>query len=435
MNPVSKPGIRLISIVLVAACRTIIATAFWIATRLSFRVEIHGLEHDKGLPSTYFGMAHKRDLDPIVLIPSIMSHRGWRGLSGDVHFALRGDGFSPGYLARIVIEPRWISRLLRLLSLGSVLRWLRAQPAESLIRPAEEWVRELLHVNGDACAGDVLAPMILYELAETTGESCQQVAAHHLSHLLSWRYHAVLQHFYGSEILLSPVRRPIERRLVARIKQQLADLSAWLQTGGSLLGSPEGQLSPDGKLKPINSALHRIMHAAPADTRVIPIYLTYDYMTTRRRISIFINIAPAVEHASALATENFDAQLRSAWLRSAHFTCTQLASGFLMEVSRAPIRSFTRDELASTIHRQAVTLSEAGRHVDHRLLYPRQARKLATGFLAYAERHALALRTGPDTWTPSPKEVTIKVRPMEVAYDQAPLLYSWNELQELLSYP
>jgi hypothetical protein len=27
------------------------------------------------------------------------------------------------------------------------------------------------------------------------------------------------------------------------------------------------------------------------------------------------------------------------------------------------------------------------------------------------------------------------VRPMEVAYDTAPLLYSWNELQELLSDP
>ncbi len=87
MNTVSKPRIRLIAIVLIAACRTIIATAFWIATRLSFHVEIHGLEHDGGLPSTYFGIAHKRDLDPIILIPSIMFHRGWRGLSGDVHFA------------------------------------------------------------------------------------------------------------------------------------------------------------------------------------------------------------------------------------------------------------------------------------------------------------------------------------------------------------
>jgi hypothetical protein len=435
MNPVSKPGIRLIAIVLIAVCRTIIATAFWIATRLSFHVEIHGLEHDGGLPSTYFGIAHKRDLDPIILIPSIMFHRGWRGLSGDVHFALRGDGFSPGYLARIVIEPRWISRFLRLLSLGSVLRWLGTHPAESLIRPTEEWIRELLHVNGDVRAGDVLAPMILYELAEITAESYQQIAAHHLSHILSWRYHAVLQHFYGSEILLSPVRRPIERRLVTRIKQQLADLSAWLQAGGSLLGSPEGQLSPDGQLKPINSALHRIIRVAPADARVIPIYLTYDYMTTRRRISIFIDIAPAIEHAPALATEDFDAQLRSAWLRSARFTCTQLASGFIMEASHTPIRSFTLDELVNTIHRQAVTLSEAGRRVDRRLLHPRQARKLAAGFLAYAERHALVLRTGPDTWTPSTKEVTIKVRPMEVAYDQAPLLYSWNELQELLSYP
>src|ERR1700758_2782316 len=110
MNPVSKPGIRQIGIVLIAICRTIIAAAFWIATRLSFHVEIRGLEHDRAQPRTYFGMAHKRDLDPIVLIPSIIFHRGWRGLDGDVHFALRGDGFSPGYLARIVMQPRWISR-------------------------------------------------------------------------------------------------------------------------------------------------------------------------------------------------------------------------------------------------------------------------------------------------------------------------------------
>src|SRR6185312_8032141 len=124
--------------------------------------------------------------------------------------------------------------------------------------------------------------------------------------------------------------------LVTRIKQQLADLSAWLQAGGSLLGSPEGQLSPDGKLKPINSALHRILRDTPPDTRIIPIYLTYDYMTTRRRIFIFIDIAPAIEDATTLAPEVLNAQLRRAWLCSARFTCTQLASGFIMEASRAP---------------------------------------------------------------------------------------------------
>jgi hypothetical protein len=433
MNRISRPWIRQTAFLLIAVCRTIIATAFWIATRLSFHVEVHGLEHDQSQPSTYFGMAHKRDLDPIALIPSIIFHRGWRGMFGGVHFALRGDAFSPGYLARIVMQPRWISHFLRLLSLGTILRWLGTHPTNSLLRPTEEWIRELLHVEGHVRAGDVLAPIILCELASVTKESCQQVADHPLSHLLSWRYHAALQYFYGSEILLNAARRPIERRQVSRIKQELEDLSAWLASGGSLLGSPEGQLSPDGKLRPINSALHRILRDAPADTRIIPIYLTYDYMTTRRRISIFIDIAPAIEQAPTLAPEVLNAQLRRVWLCSARFTCTQLASGFIHQASQAPIRSFTLDELTLAIHKQAVTLAGAGRHVDRHLLRLNHARKLTTGFLAYAECHALVHRSGSDTWTPSPTQATINVRPMEVAYDSAPLLYSWNELQELLS--
>ena len=426
---------RQIPFVLSALGRTIIATAFWIATRLSFHVEIHGLEHDRGEPGTYFGMAHKRDLDPIILIPSIIFRRDWRSREKAVHFALRGDGFSPGYLARTVMQPRWISRFLRPLSIGPVLRWLGTHPTESLFRPTEEWIRELLDVEGDVPAGAVLTPMILCEVGGATGESCQQIADHPLSHLLSWRYHTALQYFYDSEILLGPVRRRIERRLVSRIKQQLADLVAWLQSGGSLLGSPEGQLSPDGKLQPVNSALHRILRNAPPDTRIIPIYLTYDYMTTRRRVSIFVDTAPAIEHAPTLATEDFDSQLRLSWLHAARFTCTQLASGFIMEASQAPTRSFTLDELTLAIHRQAVTLAEAGRHVDRHLLHPGNTRKLAKGFLAYAERHALVRRSGDCTWTPSAKQAPIKVRPMEVAYDRAPILYSWNELQELLSDP
>lgn len=393
------------------------------------------MRHDTGLPRTYFGIAHKRDLDPIFLIPSILYHRRWPGLRDNVHFALRGDAFSPGYLARVVMEPRWISRFLRLLSIGSVLRFLGAYPLESLLRPTEEWIRELLHVEGNRRAGEALAPMILYELAEATGESYQQVAAHPLSRLLTWPYHIPLQYFHGAEILPGPARRRIEQRLVTRIKQQLTDLPVWLQAGGSLLGSPEGQLSPDGQLSPINSALHRIIRRAPPDTRIIPIYLTYDYMTTRKRISVFIDVGLPIEHVSLLSKEDFDAQLRSAWLRAARFTCTQLASGFLMEAAGQLRRSFTLDELTLAIHRQALALAEKGRHVDRQLLHPGSARRLAAGFLAYAEHHALVRRTGPRTWTPDAIKETIKVRPMEVAYDAAPLLYSWNELQELLSDP
>ena len=95
---------------LLAICRTIIAGAFWVASRVFHKVEIHGVEHDSGASRTYYGMSHKRDLDPIVIVPTVVFHRGWRGLAGDVHFALRSDGFSPGYLARITMNPRGFAR-------------------------------------------------------------------------------------------------------------------------------------------------------------------------------------------------------------------------------------------------------------------------------------------------------------------------------------
>jgi hypothetical protein len=431
MKTVTQPASRQIAFLLIALSRTIITIAFWIATRISFRIQVRGQQHDKRLPSTYFGMAHRRDLDPIILIPSITFLRGWSALSDNLHFALRGDAFSPGFLARIVMEPRLIARFLRPINAGTVLPWLGAQPLDSLFRPTEEWIRELLHVSGDALAGELLAPMIIYELAHATGESYQQIAGTRLSHLLAWRYQAPLQHFYSSEIILGPARRKIDQRLITRMKQQIIDLGAWLQSGGTILGSPEGQLSPDGKLWPINSALHRILRYAPAGTTILPWYPTYDYMTTRHRISVFIEIGAAIENAPTLSKENLEQQLHRSWIQAARFTCSLLASGFVMEASQTG-RSFTLDEFTLAIHRQALSLAETGRHVDQHLLHPGQARKLAAGFLAYARRHHLVCRTGPNTWTPSPTHHNIKVRPMEVIYDIAPLLYCWNELQALL---
>src|SRR6266851_151140 len=109
---------------LVATSRTIIASAFWLATRLSNRVKVSGIQHDTGASPAYLAMSHKRDLDPMVLIPTLLFHRGWRALAGKVHFFLRGDAFSPGYLARLVRHPRWLSFMLRWVPIGLALRWL-----------------------------------------------------------------------------------------------------------------------------------------------------------------------------------------------------------------------------------------------------------------------------------------------------------------------
>ena len=419
--------------VLRAICRLIIAGAFWIAVRLSFTLEVHGLAYDTKARHTYLALLHKRDLDPIIMIPIVLFHRGWRALAGDVHFALRSDAFSPGYLAHLVQRPHWFAHLLHPISLRTVLPWLCTHPLEHIhIRPLEEWMRELLSTEGDMPARDALSPTAIQTLAAATRQSTQHVENLPISRLMSWRYEQVIQRAYGSEVLVGSIRRRAEQRLLKMVKQHLSDLSTWLESGGTLLGAPEGRLSPDGKLSPLNASLHRVLHGASRDTSIVPISIIYDFMTTRR-LHIFVDFAPAIQDAPTLPTHELDAQLRAAWLRSARFTCTQLGAGFLVQKSHSGALAFTVDDLARNLHQQARDLEAAGRHVDSRLLRTSDAHKVAEGFLAYAARHGLVRPVDGCKWKSIAHEENIEVWPGEVSYDQTPLTYAMNELREMLS--
>ena len=415
-----------------AICRAIIASAFWLASRIFHAVEVHGVEQDSVAPRTYYGILHKRDLDPIIILPSVAFHRGWRGLAGNLHFILRSDGFTRGFLGRLVMHPRWLSRLLRLLSIGPILRWLGAHPVQDLLRPAEEWAREALQVSADSCVGEVFTTDFIEKFAAVTGEDRQLIASSHLSHLLAWKYHYALQQYYGSEILVQSMRRPLERRMIERIKESITELNTWVSGGGSLFGSPEGHLSPDGKVSPINSGLHRILLHIPSDTSIIPISIIYDFMTVGR-MRIFVDFAPPIEHASLLPSGELDAQLRQAWLQSAHITTTQLASGFLIHAKRKDQTTFTLQDMVDSIYHQALELANSGRNIDRHLLDKKRSHRRTRAFLAYAERHNLIRQVGTHTWKCTFDETPIQVGPREVGYDQSPLVYAWNELEEILS--
>ncbi len=303
---------------------------------------------------------------------------------------------------------------------------------QDLLRPAEEWVREALQLDTESSVGQVFTSNFIEELASITGESQEQIASDQLSQLLDWRYQYALQRYYSSEILALSMRSPLKRRMITNIKGSISELNSWMSRGGSLFGSPEGRLSPDGKVSLINSGLHRILRQIPLDTRIVPISIMYDFMTIGR-IHIFVDFAPAIENASLLPSNELDTRLRQAWLHSARITSTQLASSFLVNAEREGLSSFTLDDIVAYMYRQAIKLAKTGRNVDQNLLKQDLTRKRAKSFLAYAERHELIRRIGAYTWELTLNETAIQVRPREVGYDQSPLAYAWNELQEILS--
>ena len=414
--------------------RTAIVALFSFFSRLFFDIRVSGLENDPDTPHTYLAISHKRDLDPIVSIPPIFFHRGRPALAGAIQFALRADTFEKGYLARLLRRPRWFSRLLYSISVGPILRWLGAHPIEQLsLRSGVEWVRYLLRIEGDVRASEVFTPVFLREAASSARVSYQQLAGQHLSRLLTWRYYAALLPIYSDDIVLKAVRRRVERHLMRHIKQEISDLGAQLWNGASLFTSPEGQLSPVGSLSPITSGLHRLLRLGPADLTILPIYIMYDFMTGGRP-SIFIDIAPPIPRASSLLNHELDNRLREAWRCSAHFTCTQLGSGFLVQANRAHT-TFTLGEATAAINQQAIRLARAGRRVDPRLLQLHTAQSRVQDFLLYAERHGLIRSIGPLIWEPMMGDTFIKVRLGETGYADAPLAYAWNELQDLLRMP
>jgi hypothetical protein len=220
--------------------------------------------------------------------------------------------------------------------------------------------------------------------------------------------------------------------MIARIHAQLADVVNYLWRDGSLLGAPEGQLSPDGRVSALHSGFLRIMRAAPPDLRILPVSLSYDFMT-RGRPRVFLAFAPALQQAPKRPPDELAADLRRAWLLHMDVTCTQLASAFLWERRAAACPEFTLAELANAIHRQARELAAAGRAVDPRLLRLSSATRRARGYLAYVEHRGLVRRLGRARWRPDFGDQEIKVGPREVAYNDVPLLYAYNELRDLLS--
>lgn len=416
-----------------AGFRVALVGIFWIVVRVGYRVKISGLEHATGKHATYYAMAHKRDLDPLIEAPSVLIHRGWQALVGEVRFGLRADAFEPGFLGRIIRSPNCLARSLRVLALGPILRAIGLLPVENVhTRMGEVWIREWLEIGADQPAAAILTAAFLRRMAAQVGEKPEALAERPLSQLLAWHYHKALLSMHTADIFLEPARSRMKKVVLQHVKEELGALSAWLEGGGSLWAAPEGQLSPTGAIGAITDALPRITQSLQPGCRIVPLSIMYDFMTTGCP-RVFVNILPALERAAMLDAVQMKAHLRARWLLGASFTCTQLASGFLVQSARSGALTFTLDDLGQRLVQSASKLSAMGRCVDPRLLSSRSAKKLARNFLKYAARHHLVRAAGYAAWIPTIGSLELHVSASDVGYRHSPLAYAWNELQDLMS--
>ncbi|HEY7341740.1 MAG TPA: hypothetical protein VH591_12725 [Ktedonobacterales bacterium] len=411
--------------------RFALAGLFATVPRLTLSVQIHGIEYDIRAPRTFYVITHKRDFDAFVPVPLLLAHRGRQAFTRDLHFAMRGDGFQVGFLSRIVRRPAWFSHALRPINVGPILRGVGVHPLDSLhLRPMEIWIREALRIDGDTTIGELLAPATIEMLATRTGARVAKLATQPASSLLKWRYFPYLQEETGSEIFTPAPHRRAELRVLATAKEQLADCVDWLRAGGSLYTSPEGLLTTDGRLSPLRAGLTRVLRAAPADTRVQPIAIIYDFMTAGR-LRMWIDLAPAIEGGAALTNHELERQVRAAWLDVARFTCTQLASGLLMYRCEQGQRATRITSLEAGVLAWARELAVAGRQMDPALLSEEGVHRCVARYLTYAELHGIIRHYGDSIVLAPSSPAEITVTPGDVGYRYSPLRYAANEMREM----
>jgi hypothetical protein len=225
------------------------------------------------------------------------------------------------------------------------------------------------------------------------------------------------------------LRRILERAAIARIKAQYGEITVVLQRGGSLLGSPEGELSRDGNIGPIHGGFGRIVRAAPDNLTIVPIAMMYDFATTGR-LRVFITIAPPITHIHLLPIAALQAVLHQAWLRHATLTCTQVGSAFLLQEGQ-PHR-FTTSMLDAFIATEAEWLVMQGQAIDPALRHAAARRRRIHAFLRYAQQHDAVRRINATTWEIGQIATNLHVLPGEVGYEQAPFAYARNEYREIV---
>lgn len=360
----------------------------WFSTR--FRIEVRGLEHHTGAPATLVTANHRRDSDVPILTGALARRRGLRLRRPVPRFVAREDLFRRGFFAAYLSAwPTPLRAAFADVDLSPVLSALGAHP---IFRPQEQNLRavleDVLEHLGDLPLEEVLRPEMLQRF---------EARAAHLRRALTVRdaferrYRPLLLERQGLRRLRRATfaaLKPYEQAVVATQLQVFVDI---LDRGGLLLLEPEGVLSRDGSFGRVRSGLHPLVNRPTREVRVLPVSLTYDFMTLRRP-RVFLNVGPEITGLRGLSPAQTNDRVGRAIRALGTVTASQLASREMGHLQSKPGGSFTVRELADAIGEAAGRYAAAGLYVDPRLLEERRRGCRIDDYLGYLKKEGFVER-------------------------------------------
>jgi len=352
--------------------------------RARYQITARGLENFTRSPSTLVVFNHRRDADTPIIGNILFGRRGLFARDVTPIFVAREDLFRRGFLASYLQDwPPLLRKPFSLLSLRPFLWALQAYPLRRIAeRTLGEVLEDVLRIFGNLSLDQVLKPDWVEQFERLARDGEHPL---HVKQVLRGRYQPLLRQGYGLTKLTRERFRALKPFERATIESQLQLFVEFLEQGKTLQLAPEGAVSRDGRFARIRAGLHVLLNRPRTLVRVLPVGITYDFMTTGRQW-VFVNVGQEMTDLRGLKPSEASARVMEAILAQSTITASQLASQYLRSVQSRGGDRVSEEELLEYVSREAHKWAEAGLYVDPRLLSAQECEERVLTYLEYCLR-------------------------------------------------
>jgi hypothetical protein len=211
------------------------------------------------------------------------------------------------------------------------------------------------------------------------------------------------------------------------VNKQLSVFAHVLDEGGTCLMAPEGNLWPDGRFWPVKSGLYRLLSMTKADARILPVNITYDFMTQGRMPS-YITLGDEILGARELPKVKLETLVQRRLVGLGPVTMGQLGSDYILKTLHDGKERFQKQELTEHLFSYMVKVKRAGLRLEDRLANRPSFQARLDHFLQYCADRLILTKSSLDTYVIQRENVLGRTGS---DYWQNPVQYSYNELRSL----
>lgn len=348
---------------------------------LGYEIKTRGRESYTRSPSTLVVYNHRRDADTPIIGNVLFGRHPLLSQSPRPTFIAREDLFRPHFLSNYLENwPSPLRTLISPLGLRPFLWALQAYPMRRIQeRTLGEVLEDVLRLFGDLPIDQVLKAEWVdqFSLLEPAEEPSLTVRR-----AMGERFRPLLRQGYGLTKLTRNRFRAIKPHERAVIDAHLQLFVKLLEQGESLQLAPEGAVSKDGGFARIRAGLHVLLNRPRTLVRVLPVGITYDFMTCGRS-TVFVNIGQEMTDLRGLKPSEASSRVAKAIWAQSTITASQLASQMLSTIRNRGGYTVREGELLQYVAGEAERWAEDGLYVDPRLLLREERKKRMAEYIEH----------------------------------------------------